>query len=324
MSRRDKPSFSDRLVYRFVLVFGRLLTLFPAGLIVNLGALLGILMGRFFPVRRKVVAENLNIAFGKSIAPEEHRRLVREAYRHLGMLAAETFFISFRPPEWVDDRISEIEGWEHAEAILAQGGAISISAHFGNWELMGAYTAHRAPIIPLSKPMHNPLFQDFIDHTRRRHGLEFIWTDDPNPARQILKTVRDRKIVNILPDQDMRGEGIMVPFFGRPASTTPAPAALALRLGCPIVPVFLVRLGPTRHRLVIQPPIHPQDFAADDRDEATRALTARLNQCIEDMIRLYPAQYFWHHRRWKTTPEKAAKHAAKLQRKRRERRGIEG
>ncbi len=324
MARVSRPTLLHRIEYFATLFAGALLSPLPSVAALNFGALIGIVLGRVLPVRRQVIENNLEIAFGDDLAPEERKRIVRECYKTLAMTAVETLMLQHRSPKWVASRVSSIENEQALDELSErEGGFIGVTPHFGNWEILGAYWASQRPVSALAKPLHNPLMQDYVERTRARHGLNLIWTNCASPGRAILRALRTGRAVNIMPDQDMRQEGIFVDFFGRPASTTPAPALFAIRANCAILPAFIVRSGITSHRVVFGHPIHPSGYAEQgSEEEQVRAMTQAYTKAIEDMIRLYPTQYFWFHRRWKTTPEEVAR--KKEKRERRRRRRLEG
>jgi KDO2-lipid IV(A) lauroyltransferase len=93
-------------------------------------------------------------------------------------------------------------------------------------------------------------------------------------------------------------DGIEVPFFGHPAMTAPALAALALRYRCPVIPAYAYRIGPARLRIVCEPPLDLPD--SGDRKADILALTLSVNQRLERWIRARPECWFWLHRRWPT------------------------
>ncbi len=318
MARASQPTLLHRIEYLAARIAGLLLAPLPAGLAANIGAVAGILASRLFPVRRRTLVHNLRIAFGDQLDDSERRRIAREAYKSLAMTAVETMMLQHRGRNWVRQRIVAVENGEVLDELRERHGSfLGVTAHLGNWELLGAYWGATRELSTLAKPLHNPPMQAFVERTRARHGLQIIWTDTPSPARAILRALRDGRIVNVLPDQDMGHEGVFVDFFGRPASTTTAPAFFAIRTGKPIVPGFLVREGPTRHRVVIAKPVDPADFAhIEPMEERVRAVTQAYTRTIEDMVRLYPAQYFWFHRRWKTTPEEVQRKKEKGERRR--------
>ncbi len=273
----------------------------PAGLAANAGAFAGSMIRRLVPIRRGVVRENLAIAFGSTHSPSEIRRIERATYRSFGMMAAEWLGLYRHGLPWLEKQIDSIE--EHPDSgALAKSGApfFVITGHFGNWEMLGAYFASRYPLSALAKPMHNARLNADLDAMRRRYGLEILYSTEQSIARQIFHATRAGRHVCFLGDQDARSAGQFVPFFGRPASTFRGPALFAVRMNIPLIPGYLLRLGPGRHRVLIRAPIYPnRDLPAQ---EAVEEMTRRHVKVLEDVIRIMPSQYFWFHRRWKTRP----------------------
>ncbi len=317
MGRRDKsPGAPRRLLSRCTFALFRLLSLLPARPTVALFGGIGSLAARMGLLRHRVVRGNLDIAFGDSMSEAEKARVERAAGGHLFMLLAETIFLANRPAHWARECIVEVVGAEHLQArIDDRAGAIAFGGHFGNWEVMGAYLGSRLHVHPIAKELHDPIWQERTLAMRRKFGLDPIHVG-PSTLKQALEALRAGRTINFLIDQDMGPEGLFVPFLGRPASTMSTPAALAIRTGCRLYPGFIVRLGPSRHRIEVKPPIDPADFREGTREERIAALTARMTREIEDMVRAHPAQYFWVHRRWRTTPESARKRLATLAEKR--------
>lgn len=304
-------------------VLGRLIARLPARPVVALAGGLGSLVSRLPLQRCRVVRENIATAFGDSMAPAEQRRVAAAAWSNLFMMAAESCYLAFAPTSWLESAVVEVEGREVMEHFLKDPFVLSVAAHMGNWEVMGAWIAHRQPFGGFAKTLHDPHWHRMTEAMRMRHGITLFYADKPI-ARQALAWLKARKPLNILADQDFGVQGLFVPFFGIPASTNPAPALFAIRTGCPILPVTSVRLGPARHRVRFCQPIDPADFPADTEEERIAAIMARVNSIYEDWIRENPGQYFWFHRRWKTTPTAAAKRLETLARRRRERRGLAG
>jgi KDO2-lipid IV(A) lauroyltransferase len=120
-------------------------------------------------------------------------------------------------------------------------------------------------------------------------------------TRRIFTLLRGGKCIYLLVDQKTN-EGLPVPFFGRDAMTTPAPAALALKLGAILLPASNERLGGARFRMTVHEPIEFASTGNHDRD--VLALTGRINQAIEDCVRYRPSQWLWIHRRWPKAGDK--------------------
>jgi Kdo2-lipid IVA lauroyltransferase/acyltransferase len=264
----------------------------PAAL--QVGAGLGAMVGAL-GLRRRVAEANLALAFPER-PPAERAAILAEHYRELGRVASEYP----RMPELVHRAGSEvfaaIRGAEHLEAARTAGrGAILLTGHFGNFELLGARLGRMHPVDFVVRPLANPAVERTVSELRRRSGVGII----PLGAgvRRVFDALRANRWVAMVADQDARRHGVFVPFFGRLTSTPIGPAAMALRTGAPIVMGFVARQPDGRHTLDLLPPL-PADGAKGT--EAARALTARHTAELEAWIRRHPAMWFWLHRRWKT------------------------
>jgi KDO2-lipid IV(A) lauroyltransferase len=244
-----------------------------------------------------VALENLRIAFGEEKSEKELLAIARGTFQNLGMVAVEFFRILKMDVETFKKRV-KIEGLEESLKLIERGkGGLLLLSHFGNWEMMGIMSKLIGdPIMVIAKPMKkNKRIDQFITKIRNAAGLEVI--SSIKAGRIVIKALSQNRIVGILIDQRAkRSEGIWADFFGKKAPTTPALAVLAMKTGAPVVPVFMVRNGLGKHRLVIQNPlelVHTGDIKKD-----VEANTQLFNHTLESMIRQYPDQWFWVHRRW--------------------------
>jgi KDO2-lipid IV(A) lauroyltransferase len=190
----------------------------------------------------------------------------------------------------------ETNGIENLEAAKAVGkGIIIVTGHFANWEVMpfvGRHYGLSGGMIV--RPTNNPYVNQWLDTVRSHNGLERI-AKGPQGTRRAFSTLRRGEVLGILVDQ-RASEGIPVPFFGREAFTTPAPAALALKLGAVLLPVSNERLGGARFHVRVHPIIEPAVTGDPDRDLV--ALTSRLTQFVEERVRERPGEWLWIHKRW--------------------------
>jgi KDO2-lipid IV(A) lauroyltransferase len=196
----------------------------------------------------------------------------------------------------------DVEGDDEMRAALAEGrGAIMATGHIGNWELSGvAFGWVFGPSGVVARPLDNPLLDQRLVAFRQKSGNAVIYKRQA--LSQTLRMVRDGKAVAFVVDQNVQAdEGIFVDFFGRPAASTTAAAALAVRVGCPIF-MGWADLRPsgryTLHLWVIRP------RAEGERQAEVERLTQELAHRIEGWVRSSPEQWLWLHRRWKTRPEK--------------------
>jgi KDO2-lipid IV(A) lauroyltransferase len=173
-------------------------------------------------------------------------------------------------------------------------GAVVISGHIGNWEILGqAIAAAGYPIATVATPFYDPRVTGWLHKWRSQHGLQILWRGG-NSGKAILRALRNNHLVAFLIDQNTDAAGEFVPFFGRPAFTPTTPAALALRTGAPVI--FCWHHRRARRHLIAVERIH---FApSGDKKEDVRTLTAQLSARLEAAIRAVPEQWVWLHRRW--------------------------
>jgi KDO2-lipid IV(A) lauroyltransferase len=275
----------------------------PMWVLRRMGRGLGRFAWRVLRARRRVVVDNISRSFPGAPASRVEA-IALESYEQYGMSLME--FAGFRAlSRRKIGEIVEVRGLEHIDAALEKGkGAVLFSGHFGNWELLGALVAGRGYPLHVTDTNHsNELTHRIITSLRVSQGMTVIAPNEP--SSRITALLSENKMVSYLADQDARRDGIFVDFLGRPASTVRGPAIFAIRKGCPIVALFMIREGVDRHRAVVEPPIWP-DPSLGGR-EAVRDLTQRYTAVLEKYVRAHPGQYFWMHRRWKTKPAARAR-----------------
>lgn len=267
------------------------------------GARIGVFLGRvLFRLHRRyrnIAMGNLKNAFPELKKPEI-RAIALQVFENLGKLFYEICW-SARFTEEKLRRHVRIEGLSHLYAAHAMGkGVLVLTGHFGNWELMlMSGKLFGLPISIVYRPMDFKPLEAFIVNFRTRFGARLI--PKKKSFRKILDRLNQGELVGILLDQNVaRREGVFAPFFNIPACTNTGMALLALKTGAPVVPMFLVREDNFHYRTVILPPLPFVNTGDKDRDVETN--TAIYNQAIEDMVRKYPDQWFWVHRRWNTKP----------------------
>ncbi len=246
--------------------------------------------------------KNLALAFPEK-SERERRRILRASYVNLGRCAAEYirlggfFYGRFRRRVSYD----RFDHWDWVKAKYPGRGVLILSAHFGNFELLGA--AHALNGFQISLVHHTQRFlagDALMSFVRERAGVEIIRKHAA--ARAVLRALARGELVGIPFDQNAkRSEAVFVPFFGEPAATASGLARLARISGAPVVPAFIVRQPDRRsHRIEIQSEIPLQNTG----DEAADILenTRRFVAAVEAMVRRYPEQFLWTHRRFRTRP----------------------
>ncbi len=296
MSRR---AVVHALEYGLFRVLAGALRLLPDRVGDALGAFLGWLAGVVLRVRREDVDANLRIAFPDA-STEWLTRVARACYVHLGREAVATFRLSALDRQALLESTEVIGLDAFQEAAAAGSGVVLVTGHLGNWEIGGAAFAVRGfPIDVVAKGMANRRFEKALNANRERLGMKVV--DMSRAGREGPRSLRAGRVLGFVADQDARGGGAFVPFFGRLASTARGPALLALRSGAPLFVGACLRVsGPgPRYRITVERVNAPQTGTVrGDVLELTRAHV----EVLERAVAADPAQYFWQHKRWKTRP----------------------
>jgi len=285
------------LAYLLLRAFSFFVNLLPEGFALWMGRQLGNVWYHLDFEHRNVAIQNLQMAFGHEKSVSEIRDIARRTFQNLGMTGMEFFRIPRMDVKTFKERV-KIEGLEEALKLFQKGkGIFLLLSHFGNWEMMGVMSkVIGQPIMVLAKPMkRKELLDEWIGKIRSASGLEVI--SAVNAGRKVIRALSQNRVVGILIDQRAkRSEGIWADFFGKKAPTTPGLAVLAMKTGAPVLPVFMVRDGFQGHRLIIKEPL--ELIRTGDIKRDVEANTQLFNRTLESMIRQYPDQWFWVHRRW--------------------------
>ena len=274
-----------------------LVRLMPDPVVRGCGSLLGLAFYTFDRPHRRIAERNLAAAFPLRSA-SERREIVRAAFSHFGRLLFEVLKFSTLSPDAMLARV-EFDGEERARLAYAQGkGVLFVTGHFGFWELHAVVHALRlAPIGVLARALDNPELNRLLESIRERTGNSVIYRK--NTIRRVMRMLQTRQGVAVLIDQHIQSrDAIYVDFFDRPAATTSAVAAIALRTGAPVVPVFALPLGGGRYRMIYEHPVEPPGAGSPD---AVREFTQRCTDVLEMYVRRRPDLWLWMHRRWRET-----------------------
>ncbi|NQT23934.1 lysophospholipid acyltransferase family protein [candidate division KSB1 bacterium] len=251
-------------------------------------------------IRREVTLDNLENAF-----PDwnEKTRLTvgLRTYQQMGRTSLEFMKLGTAKKDDIIARC-DITGLELFNESLERGrGALFLTGHFGNWELFGSTLSYLGyPSSGIFREQKNGLTDKVINRIRRRSGAGIIPLGVA--VRGVIRDLKANRFVGIVADQDAGRDGVFVNFFGRPTSTPPGPAALALKTGASIIFGYSVRKSDGRHRCVLEP--FPIPNVKLSKAELEKQILQAYSTRLEALIRQYPDHWFWMHKRWKTQPPK--------------------
>lgn len=266
----------------------RLLARLPLSWLHRLGAWAGWITYATSPTYRRRLRQNLFNALGR-----EDERLLRAAIAETGRQFIEIAWVWLRPVEEVMQKV-RVEGWELVEEARRDGaGLLFITPHLGCFEINAQYIATREPITVLYRPPRKSALAPLMEEGRSRPQLRAA-PADLSGVRQLVKMLRGRGAVGMLPDQvPGAGEGVWAPFFGRPAWTMTLAARLAEVKGVRTIYCWVERL-PRGEGFVMRlyPPTQPLEGDLEAR-------CATINREVERLIMLRPEQYLWGYNRYK-------------------------
>jgi KDO2-lipid IV(A) lauroyltransferase len=267
----------------------------PQRALMWLGRRLGALVLRVPSARRHIAEANIALCFPE-LDPAAHRALVDANLRDIGLMLVE-FALGWMGSDRRMAAIpTRIEGLEHLEAARAQGrGVLLVGGHFSHLELCARLVSQRIGIAGMYRRMDSAVFEWVVLRARLDYADAMFEKDD---IRGTVKYLSGGGTRWYAPDQDMRSKDtVFVPFFNVPAATITATHHLARMSGAAVIPFFHRRLpGGEGYALRLGAPL--PDFPGSD----VVADTARVNACIEQMVREAPEQYLWVHKRFKTRP----------------------
>jgi KDO2-lipid IV(A) lauroyltransferase len=293
-----------RLEYGAVMAARAAMRPLPMTAVIAAGTALGRAFHAVDKTHRRLALQNLEAAF-PSRPLAERKAIARDMFGHFGRLLTVLLKFSTMTPAAMLACV-EFEGEERVRAAHAQGkGVLLFTGHFGYWEinaLVHALVLH--PMAVLARPLDNQRLHDLLEQVRGRTGNSVIYRR--GAVRRVLRALGDNQAVAVLIDQHIQtSDAVYVDFFNRPAATTSALAALALRTGAPVIPVFALPLPGGRFRMVYEHAVDPPNPTHPD---ALRDFTQRCTDVLEMYVRRYPGLWLWMHRRWRDV-EPAGGHA---------------
>ena len=254
---------------------------------------------KLFTPRGKRVLSNLALIY-----PESSRKwrvkTRQRLYNHLGLMATEVLALQ-RDPAQAFDWVEEVYDAHYAEEAFArEEGAIILSAHCGNWELLAAWYAQYSgkkgdhDFYGIMQDMKDKNIDRLVTRYRRNAGINFL--SRSTSTFEMVKLLKSGAHIGVLPDVSWRG-GLTLPFMGQPCTNSIGPAVIGLLSAVPIIPVAIYRKAPFRHEVVFFPPLQVPEET--DRRIRIELFVREINTALEKIIRARPEQWFWLHNRWK-------------------------
>jgi len=293
--------WKNQLEYNALRFVTRILQALPPNTVVKIGRRLGYFIYYGIPIRRAVVLQNIQKAM-PDLSRKERIRIARGTYVMFGQNFFEFLRTPVRTPKEMSNRIRLHNEHLLQEAHDSGNGTLLMSGHFGNWEILAcAIVSLGFPLVVIAKKQRNKRVDAMINDYRRSGGIETVPLG--MGVRAFLRALRQNKFVAMLADQEARKDAIYADFFGLPSATAAGPAVLALKTGAQII------FGTCIQRKDGTYDMNFEKIKTDDLDglseENIRIITQRHVSKLEEKIRQWPDHWFWMHKRWKKSSQKA-------------------
>jgi KDO2-lipid IV(A) lauroyltransferase len=266
----------------------------PAAVATPVAETIGRMLAPALPARRRIVARNLERATHGQLTGMALQRAVSDTFASYGRYWLELFRLPrdarSGPAGALESRFEAV-GWEHIADGLSEGkGVVVALPHLGGFDFAAAWLAGRGvhPTVVV-EPVEPPELFAWFAGVRREIGMEVVALG-PDAGSRVLRALKANRVVCLLSDRDLAGDGVAVSFFGEETTLPAGPATLALRTGAPLVPVGVYFRPQGRHFARIGPPI-PTERQGRLRDDVTR-ITQELARRFEELVRVAPEQ--WH------------------------------
>ena len=266
----------------------------------NLSRKFSLFLAFFFfyilPIRKKVVLKNLEIAY-----PENNLSTINKSafkiYKSFAITLVELLYLPYMKRQEIINAVECLNPELIIEKYNEGKGVILLSSHYGNWEFIAISVALqiKIPFSVIVKPLRNTYVYDWMNRARTRFGNEIVPLGIS--IRKTYQTLKEKKIVAMVADQRGPREGVRVDFFNREVPVYTGPAALALKMGAPIIFGIPVRQKNYKYRTLLVE--ISQNDLPENYEDKIKEISQRHTSYLEKVIRENPEQWLWMHDRWK-------------------------
>ncbi len=285
------PVARTSMVSRVAIALVSLIASLPFSLRSTIGWALGFLAG-CIPTRELRVTR---LQLQRFLGVENPGPLSRRVFAHAGRYTLQ--MLNLKP--MTQSPLSHItcKNWEEIQSWLAEERPIvALTGHTGNWDLLAAYVIARGvEVTTIGREARNPVAQQLLEKIRASYGVETIWRSDRSGLKRIVSCLREKRVLAALIDQDTRVESDYVPFFGTPSKTPSSLVALGKKFTARFVTAFIFQTGPSSFELFVQ---------EIENDSDSQSILTEYSSRLEELIRRYPEQWVWFHKRWRSQPGK--------------------
>lgn len=270
-----------------------------------LGCALGTIMWNSLPKRRKLaidaIQQHLNVEYEEAVV------IAKKSFMHNCRSFLEIFLVPKVDKNFISELITQGTDLPFSVCVATDAPIIAVTAHMGAWEIMAgilgeaATATHRAQPQIVVRSNKNENINELIFKLRGGRGAKIL--SHRNAVFGVLRSLKKKGVTAFLVDHNTkRKEAIFTDFLGETAAVNSGPAFLALRGKAVVLPAFLVRNEERGYKFIVEEPLNTEDLEGT-REEKIQQITRFYTDAVERIVRQYPEQWFWMHKRWKTQPK---------------------
>jgi lauroyl/myristoyl acyltransferase len=253
-----------------------------------------------FRFRVKEARARIRAVLGAACSERDVSRIAWRSFRNLAFSVVDVMRLPSLTRAFIDGHIEHQPVLSNLADVARPRGAVLALPHMGSWEMAGmACQVMGLPMFFVAGAQRNPLIDDYLNRLRSSKGVDVI-INRSGALKSVVRKIRQRHILAILPDVRARTPGLRIRFLGGEADWGAGAAQFARHTGAPVVPVLVTREGWTRHRWTLYPPIRPDPSL--DKIADGRRIMQQLADIFDAAIRARPDQYFWYNKRWVLDP----------------------
>lgn len=294
-----RSALREKFEYFLTLFAIKITKIFPNSVCYAFFNSLAILLFYTLASRRKIAIKNISAAY-PNLEQKEATNLAKENFKSIARTLCEALLV-------YNDKLKLeqlfINGDEAINLVkkLSENGTRPIlftTAHFGNWEALSNYFAHRGiTLLVIGREGNNKLIEQNITLPfRTKFGNELASKD--SAMLNMVRHLKDGKNVGILIDQRPSAQGSLpTTFFNMPCRTATPIALLKLKFNPVVVPIFALRDKSGKYEIIIKN--FDESVIKGNKNDDILAITQHINDIFEQIVRLDPSQWFWMHNRWR-------------------------
>jgi len=243
---------------------------------------------------------NLRIAFSATKTPPELKRILKKSFINFAQNIVEILRLS-KINESYFNKYVKVEGKNNITEAFKQGrGVVLIGTHFGNWEFPNLMISLMGFDYYIYAKEQKRLTKLYLYLNKLRSGVGSNIMDKGNPVLQIARALKNNKLVGMVADHGGKG-GEFIPFFGKLAATPTGAMRFALKFDSPVTIGYIHRIKGPYHAIKF---LSFEVSRTADLEKDIKDNLIRINNVIEDYVRMYPEDNLWYYKRWKNSPQK--------------------